>query len=219
MATDTANVIAGVRRTGEVCMLVAVGVTAEATLVRLRHAQVFKDDDLAFVASAFHVGLPRTVAGLAIHAFTRSAGLKSHLVVGRSFRHLVDVFVASLAGFRTHVPGVFGLARRSGRRRALLHISRLHMPHGYEKEGDKQEKQLADSEMHASLHRTWNSDCERSPGTYDQFGGASPNKKPAPPCYPPPFGTNNYDRGLGLAATPIPELDLPPAKCTAHPSP
>src|SRR5579864_2490565 len=167
MATDTANVIAGVRRTGEVCMLVAVGVTAEATLVRLRHAQVFKDDDLAFVASAFHVGLPWTVAGLAIHPFAWGAGLESHFVVGRSLRRLVDVLVAALAGFRTHVPRVFGLACRSGRRRALLHISRLHMTYGYEQEGDKQEKQLADSEMHASLRRTWNSDCERSPGTYD----------------------------------------------------
>src|SRR6185437_5101709 len=154
MATDTANVIAGMRRTGEVCMLVAVGVTAKATLVRIRHAQVFENDDLAFVASAFHVCLSRTVASLAIHPFASGAGLKSHLVVGRSFHRLVDVLMAPLTGFRTHVlPRILGLA--CGLRSGLLHVSRLHRTSSYEQEGEKQERQLADSEMHASLRRTW----------------------------------------------------------------
>ena len=130
MATDTANVIAGMRRTGEVCMLVAVGVTAEATLVRIRHTQVLEYDDLALVASPFHMCLPRTVAGLAIHPFAWRAGLKSHLVVRRSFHRLVDVLMAPLAGFRTHVlPGILALAC------GLLHVSRLHRTRSYEQEG------------------------------------------------------------------------------------
>src|SRR5690349_2119458 len=128
MAADTANVIAGMGGAGEIGVLVAIGMAAEATLVSFRHAQLLKDDNLAFVASAFHVCGPRAVAGFAIHALARGARLKSHLVVGRSFGRLEDVFVTSFARFGTYVlPSLLRLACGAGLPRALFRVSRLRM--------------------------------------------------------------------------------------------
>src|SRR5512146_1572396 len=138
MTTNAADVITRMRRTCEVGMLVAISMTAKAALVGLRHAQVFEDNDLALVASAFHVCRPRTMACFAIHPLTRGTGLKSHLVMGRLFCRFVDIFVTSLAGFRTHVlPGILGLTCRTGVRRALFHILRLHVTDGYQQEGEE----------------------------------------------------------------------------------
>jgi len=155
MATDTANVIAGMSGTGEVGVLVAIGMTAEAALVGFRHAQLLKDNDLALVATALDVRRSWTVAAFAIHPFAWGAGLETHLVVRCLFGYFVDVFVTALARFRANVlPRLLRVGRRLGLRRALWSIECMCIAQSCnQQEGTKQERKLPNLQLHLPLRR------------------------------------------------------------------
>ena len=94
VAVQAPNIVARVRRRGEVPLLVLFTVAAQATGVGILLRHRLEADNLGHIPAAFHVGGSGTVTGLATVPV-----LQSGLEMGSVFEVLlVQVLVAGLAG-------------------------------------------------------------------------------------------------------------------------
>ena len=110
VAGEAANIIAGMRRTQEVGVFIAVGMTGEAVLAGLLCGQGLERNDLRFVTAGFDVRGSWSVAILT----SVLARLDEGVMRGAGESFVVDVFVTGLAALGA---GVLRLRWTLSRRR------------------------------------------------------------------------------------------------------
>src|ERR1700730_248602 len=93
----------GMARRRAIEVRVRSGVAGQTARVNLLRGSVLKDKNLGFVAASGHVICAGSVAALAALTRGSALGIKRRFPVRRLFPAVVEIFMTSLAGLRTHI--------------------------------------------------------------------------------------------------------------------